>query len=269
MISCINCTPETSSLLSENRAVSGYFLSWISTEKSHKADKLLQQAESVEKIIKKRLPTVIFDKTFSLTESEINYFSKYPFIRLTEPSLITRKNFTYLPNWVKCLNIEDVPLNKEDRNITILYKGKLSDRIKSFEKYYLEVKKYWPDFTISYNSNDLIKAKESEYASLGIEKTSLGYKSAQYTIIIGSEQDYSIGYLDPYIFDAIQNNCVPIIAEEHRFYRALQSFSGYTFNMYNNIYIGEILEFYRNVFFYYHEMTDISFSNSVFKLLSV
>ena len=55
MISCINCTPETSLLLAENKGVSGFFLKWVSTEKFSKAEVLLLQTESVKKIIKDKI----------------------------------------------------------------------------------------------------------------------------------------------------------------------------------------------------------------------
>jgi len=268
MISCINCSQETSSLLSENKkGVSGFFLSWVSTEKDHKADKLLLQTESVKKIIRDKIRTVIFDSNFSLAPDEVSYFSNHRFIHLTEPALITRRYFTYLPHWTKIRNIDDIALNEKEKPIHLLYKGKISDRIKSFEKYYLDIKTYWPDFRVAYNSNDLIQKKEKEYASLGIEKTNLGYESAQNTIIIGSTEDYYRGHLDPYIFDAVRNNCIPSIATEHRFFRSLSDTDKCYLNMYNNVYIGELISFYRNIEESYYEMTDVSFKNTVYNLL--
>jgi len=267
MISCINCTPETSLLLAENKGVSGFFLKWVSTEKFSKAEVLLLQTESVKKIIKDKIRTVIFDPSFSLTSDEISYFSNHRFISLTEPCVITRRYFTYLPHWTKIRNIDEIKLNEKEKPIHLLYKGKISDRIKSFEKYYLDVKTYWPDFRVAYNSNDLIQKKEKEYASLGIEKTTLGYESAQNTIIIGSTEDYCRGHLDPYIFDAVRNNCIPSIATEHRFFRSLSDTDKCYLNMYNNVYIGELISFYRNIEESYYEMTDVSFKNTVYNLL--
>jgi hypothetical protein len=252
----------------------GLFIDWIPTfsNSPNKAKKLLTQTNILEEAVKKNIKTILFDRYQSITLKESQWVQKHKNIMLCEPALVTRAGFTYMPFWTKILSLDKIVVDDHIRPITLLYYGKITSRIKSFEDYYIWCKTYFPDTIVAYNSEGLDQTKSDEYESKGVNKTDKNYSDAQYTIAIGNEKEYKVGYLDPFIFKALELNCVPFIPNEHRFYRGLSNHIhpkgiSWYINQYESSYIGLLSQFYEDIERYYPEMKINSVVEQIYKLL--
>jgi len=220
-----------------------------------KAAKLVLQATVIEKNVKKKKPIIIFDRYLGLTQKEYNWISSSVKSKFFEPAINYRRNFSYLPFWYRSKNLLDIKLNNSQRPYFLAYKGNLNDRIHSFEKYYLYVAKNYPELKIIYDKK-IDKVKAEEYSNFGIEYKKFEYSEVQHTIILGTKKEYEIGYLDSFTFKALDQNCIPIIPVEHRYFKSIdQNFDIHFYNkMYESTYVGQILEIYSNLDKYYPEM---------------
>lgn len=255
---------------SKGKDPSSVFIDWIPTKKGtsqKKAGALLSQTEILEKYLGK-LPIVIFDRYRSITREEYNWLKK-PKVTFFEPALISRDGFKYLPYWTKIKTLDDIKLNDTERRVNIGYIGPLEDKIRYFEKYYMKIKMS-NDLTVSYDSKNITSEKKQEYNDLGIINEKLSFTDIQFSVIIGNVNDYAVGHLDPFYLKALENNCVPILPMENRFYNALPlvADSSYWYDifdkMYESVYIGLIKDTYDKIKKYYPEM-DIKFAAEVVK----
>lgn len=263
----------TSGIPPRSKDVTSVFIDWIPTKKAVnqiKASNLLSQTEILEKYVK-TVPIVIFDRYRAITTEEYNWLKKFN-VTFFEPSLVTRKGFKYLPNWIKIKELNDIKLNERKREINIGYIGSLLDKQKSFDEYYIKKKINNPDIEISYYSKDIDTNKQSEYESLGVNcKQDLQFTDMEFTIIIGNVNDYKNGHLDQYFVKALENNCIPLIPKENRYYVSL-SFGvnelTWYISMYDKVYFGLIHDIYCNIQKYYPEM-DIKYTaNTIREYLS-
>jgi len=192
------------------------FLDW--TPSNRKSPLLARQIQVVTHCYAKKIPMMIFDRYLGITTDEYKLFKKAGTI-MFEPALNFRTEFTYLPFSIKIKDKENLTINPidEKRKFSLVYNGDLIEKIFSFEKYILE---YHKKFGGVYYSAKIDKGKEQEYftkLSLG-NSAPIPYVDAKCTVILGSIQNYKIGYLDQSFFDALQNNCIPLIPDEHRFF---------------------------------------------------
>ena len=241
--------------------INGCYIDWISTNSNslETAKDLIFQSSLIKHIIKNKIPTIIFDSSFSLTNDEVVFFRKYNNIKLFEPSIFTSSiDFEPLPHCIKYLSLNEIQIDDTPRPIDVLYVGDLSDKIQAFEDNYVWLKKFWPNLNICYNSPTLIESKKKEYELLGINETKELWDKAKFTIIIGSKLDYLNGKLSKNIFDSIRHNCIPYIADEHRYYKSLpylkRDFVASLDFYYDNYYIGHINDFYQRLKKYHPEM---------------
>jgi len=246
------------------------FIDWIplSRKNPENTPKLLHQAQIVEKYIIKKIPTVIFDRHLGISSKEYNWLRKFN-VSFCEPALDYRRNFIYLPFWTILKRFNDIPLNVSDRKYSLVYKGSISDKTRSFEKYFLEYSKVYPDDNICYWGS-VDKDKEKEYIENGLHRRDFSFSDAKFTIIIGSVRDYKVGYLDSGIMDALNSNCVPMIPDEHRYYTSLpwvipvmekccvEEIHNFV-TMYDRTYVGLILDVYNSIRVCYPEM-DVTYT---------
>lgn len=252
---------------SKDKEYTSVFMSWISTKKGtdqKKASALLKQTEILEKYAKK-LPIVIFDRYRSMTTEEYNWLKKFK-VTFFEPAIHTREGFKYLPNWTKIKTLDDIELNDTKRQVHLGYIGSLADKTKSFDKYYVKPK-LSHDIKVSYYSKNI---PDKDYLSLGITSCPLTFSDIEFTVIIGNANDYAVGHLDKYYFEALNNNCIPLIPMENRYYSSLPFtintetwYDQYSY-MYGGIYIGMIKDIYDRIKKYYPEM-NITFTADVIK----
>jgi hypothetical protein len=167
----------------------------------------------------------------------------------------------------------DITLNEEKRKYDIIYKGSFFGEINSFRKYYTEYAKEWPDKI--YYEADLPENLETSGICHDMIKTqNLNFNDAKTTIIIGSQSDYEIGYLTPNFIDALNNNCVPLIIPEHKYYSLLSPTRiksifdiMYMVECYNTSYIGLIKDIYESIENYYPEMLTKNVASQLINLL--
>jgi len=233
------------------------FVDWIPSQVSKSLDKtkasyLLHQTTLVEEYVKNNLPVLIFDRWFGITQKEFFWFKKNN-VKLFEPALNNRRDFQYLPFWTKIKRLKDIELEDDERKYSLAYKGYLANKLQSFEKYYVDYGKLYPQSAISYESS-INEKKQREYEDYNVEKVpAINFNEAKCTVIIGSRKDYKIGYLSPTIFEALDNNCVPLIAEENRYFGGLSEVIktptqiNFFTRTYNFTYIGLLVECYESI----------------------
>ncbi len=235
-------------------------MGWTPTNKKEYASTLLKQTELLEKYIK-TVPIVIFDEYMKITTDEYNWLKKFKTF-LFQPTLSHRNGFNYLPNWTNIKKIDDIELNEYERHIHLGFIGDLIDKTKQFDKYFVSTKLLNGDLNIHYKSSINIPDEYyTEYKRLNITHKNMLYKDVQYTVILGNKNDYTLGCLHSNYFTAIENNCIPFIPNEHRYYNALpfvtndtNNWFDFYKNMYDKTYVGLLLEIYENIKKYYPEM---------------
>jgi len=225
----------------------------------------LQQVEVIKHYVKKKINIFIYDKTLSIKSDEAEWL-KHQKIKLYEPALKYRDGFKYLPLFCPVLHtLSTIKLNTSDpRPVSVGYKGIIEDKVKSFEKYYVEMGKNYPSTTIQYNNpTGLDKSKINDYTNFNVtENTELEYKNMKCMVLLGSYFDYSIGYL-PDIFTPLSQNVIILLPEEHRYYHSLFSDTivrgvsdiSYFESTYDYTYIGYIVSIYERIEKYFPEMT--------------
>lgn len=197
--------------------IEGLVIDWIySPNKKQPTISFARQASIVERYVKKGLPTFIFDRFSSITFKEFKYLKKFN-TKLFEPYLISRDGFGYLPFWIH--NIYDLNIyDREDREFDITFKGYLTDKIKSFEEYYVDIKQHYPKYKIAFEA-DIKNSKVNEYKDMDINYIeSLDITRSKMSIVIGSKNDYKNGKLDYLYAESINNGCIPLVANDNRFY---------------------------------------------------
>ena len=198
--------------------IDGLFLDWVppSLEKD-----FIYQARLVERYIKK-IPVVIFDRHFSVTHKEASWMKKFKTF-LFEPALVTgRSEFVYLPEWASYYSV----LDTDDRLYNVLDISKnIEYKIESFDKWYMEYARLFPDKKVAYYTGNLKDFKKDEYKKnnlIFIEGEVLpDYTVSDFTVINSTKNVCDIGYLDPVYFIAMNHGCIPLLPDEHRFFHSI------------------------------------------------
>lgn len=198
--------------------IDGLFLDWVppSSEKD-----FTSQAQVVEKYVRK-LPVVVFDRQFSMTHKEASWMKKFK-VALFEPAILTnRSEFVYLPEWTSYYSVMDT----DDRSFDVIDISKnLEFKIESFEKWYKEYARLFPDKNVAYFTRELTDFKREEYDKNKLKfiegKVLPDYTCSNFTVIHGSQNIYDIGYFNPVYFIAMNQGCLPLLPLEHRFFHAI------------------------------------------------
>lgn len=247
-----------------NMYPSALLIDWIPPEVSksisrEKASYLIKQTDMVEQYVRDKLPVLIFDRWLGITAKEQVWFHKRG-VKLFEPALNNRRDFQYLPFWIRSKKFKEIRLNDKERKYSLGITGDLMNKIRDFEKYYLSYGKLYPsDTPIVYDSN-IDKSKEKEYNEYNIEKVpNIDLRDIKCTVVIGSKKDYRIGFMNPVFFEALENNCIPLMAEENRYFRGMVPIVGNTKDIsfyvdgYENTYSGYLYGCYQNIERFYPE----------------
>ena len=273
-VKLVNGDPILQGHLISNGEPEALFIDWIPTtseDSAHAAD-LLVQTESLEMAIKLGIKAILFDRYQAITDTEASWLRKHKNIILTEPVIKPRSGFEYLPFWLETLSINELRIDDTPRPITLLYKGEIVKRLRSFEQFYIPYKMYSPESTVAYSPEGLIQSKIIQYESKGLTPGHHTFSEAQYTVIIGSESEYRCGYLDPSYIEALKAGCIPFIPNEHRYYRALPSVSHtevwWYSGLYEKTYLGLLSDVYKCINQYYPEMKVQSVAQQIYNLLS-
>lgn len=235
-----------------------------------KAAKLVRQVDTLEDAVKKKKMVLLFDRYLSLTTKEYDWLKKFN-TRFLEPALNNRTNFTYLPFWYVPKTLDEIMISDSDRPYVLGYKGNVSDRIKSFESYYVSFAKIYPNYKVAYDKS-IERVKEEEYKNYNIERKKFDYIDCKYTIILGTHREYTIGYLDNFTFKALNSNCVPLIPLDHRYFGNIgwkywtAEDLKYLHNQYEKAHVGLLLEVYDSLDRFYPEMKIQNVAESIIRL---
>jgi len=242
--------------------LSGLYLNWV--DKSQK-ERFGRQAFIIENYLRKKLPIVIYDQNMCISRKEFDWLKKFN-VHFFEPALNYRKEFKYLPFWMEMKSINDFDLSiKGKKTVDLSYDKNIKDNIRSFDKYYRQYSEMYPKSVVTYY-NDLPSNKRYEYRNSNmVEVNSIDWKDIKYTLIIDTYKNYTIGYLNPYIFEAMKNNCIPFIPAEHRYFNTMfrgleiSNFNDMNFfiesETFGNISSAIIHDIYEDIKRYYPEFT--------------
>jgi len=214
---------------------------------------LMKIFDSANKLKKKY---IIFDRNLSISPGESNTLRQKGAV-LCEPALnFRRKFFNYLPYWIDVKDINGIKLNTEPRTLDLVFKGPIQDKISSFNKYYIPYANEYPNSVV---------VDDTAYNNRSVIKNDFKFSEAKATIVIGSDEDYAMGYLDQNFVEALNNNCIPLVVPEHKYfssfspyYLANEKFDPfdirYITENYERTYIGWLLGIHETIRDYYPEM---------------
>lgn len=197
----------------------GIFIDW--TYKSHSKE-WAKQAALIDIYTKKKIPIVIFDRYFSITRKEYDWLKKFK-VFFFEPAINNRRGFAYLPQWITKPDFKHYSKDREKREFDLGYKcNNLNNNLKSFENYYLKYTKLYPEKKVIYSTQKINNHKEKYYKDFELKRVSdFSYSQSSFTIAIDSQKNYDIGYLDQNILDAMNQNCLPLLPVEHKYFNAM------------------------------------------------
>jgi len=200
------------------------FMDWIPHQGNKPSKDFLQQIIILKKYIKKDVKIVIFDRYLSMKEKEYNWFKNKGVI-LLEPAINNRNDFIYLPQPIKIPTLDSLlRISNNNRTIDLAYKGKLKDRLRDFNKYFVGLQESSGEkYQITYSS-ELKKEKEEELFNIGITKNYFSWRDIRFTIAFSSARNYRIGYLDEFILTSLKNCCMVLIPEEQRYFISLSPY---------------------------------------------
>jgi len=177
--------------------LNGVFIDWVDTPNRRKPIKEYAfQAAVVSHYSKKNTPMVIFDRYMSITDKEEKWLKKFN-THLLEPALDYRTGFEYMPYWLDVEHCEQRLMESHvERDIDVGFKG--SRASSSFEKYYIEFMRKYPDRVVFY-------------------KDDFDWERTKMTVAVDSDTNYSIGHLNYHTVNALAHGCLVIIPEEHKY----------------------------------------------------
>lgn len=236
-----------------NAKPNGVFIQWVDAGNEIS---FLRQTKIIGECIDCGIPLIIFDKYQKMTTEEIGFLIK-PGIFLWEPALCDRMFFSYQPVWGKFpTNINEYPMFDSNRKLELGYNSDLKQKIPTFEKYYKpinDIGEHKVAFVDHFN-NYVVNQRVSD---IGVDIISDKQKllDIKTIVLLGTERDYNVGYLDPNIFEYLENGVVPLLPCEHRWYygvfRELVVRNDYDINFflktYNNIAYGLVYGVYENL----------------------
>lgn len=199
----------------------------------------VKQTTLVEYYIKKKIPIVIYDRYFSISKKECDFLKKYN-VFFFEPAINNRSEFSYLPQWTNIPKFKLISEKKRKIDLGFCCKD-LNNKIKDFEKYYLQFSKIYPNKKVIYSADNINKHKVIEYKEFNLNKVKeISFKNISFTLLIDNQKNYNIGYLNENIFKYMDNNCLPLLPIEHKYFN----------NMFSNLIVKDIseLNYYINSF---------------------
>jgi hypothetical protein len=200
--------------------VSGLFLDWVPKIPAYE-DAWFAQASILQKLIKRDIPIVIYDRSFSLDEKEVRWLNKFN-VYLFEPALNSgRSGFRYLPEWISSFDVMD---DDNDRFDVIYGHTDLELNIKNFEKWIRDYGRLFPDKKVAYSSKKLSDFKKEEYKSNNLKHLEYNeniFSRGNFTVAIDKDMMYEIGYLNPMYFYAMNLGCLPLLPSKHKYFHGM------------------------------------------------
>lgn len=202
---------------SEMPKLDGLFVDW----KPNNQESFIFQAAAVDHYVR-NIPVVIFDRFMSMTGKEYNWLKKFN-TTLFEPAINHRREFEYLPEWVRIP--EDIEIEiPEELKYDISYFGYILDKVKMFEKYYESFASMYPKNKVGYFAFDkgIERRKEEQWRNSNLTAMRKPeYFSSRFHVIIDSVKNMEIGYLDSNNITSMMNGIVQILPREHKYFNCM------------------------------------------------
>ncbi len=241
--------------------IDALFIDWIPRAKK-KSPSVVLQATVVDHYVKKKVPTIIFDRFLGVTNKEYKWLKKFK-TYFFEPAVNHRRKFDYLPIWTpEIYNISTYPdIKIYPREVDLGCDDYLKNKLKSFEKYYVEFASLYPSRKVCY-STKLPKEKRDEYYEAGVGEVRYSVDDLKFFVLIGTHKAYDIGYLYPDLFWYMKRGCIPLLPQEHRYFHSIFSECvikkmgdiSYLMGGYDRVAVPILVDIYERVEKYFPEM---------------
>jgi len=194
------------------------FINWVSKVNE---DAWMKQASLLQTYLKKDIPIVIFDRTFSLTKKEVDWVKKFN-TYLFEPALNSgRSGFRYLPEWISNFKIVE---DGKDREYDVVYSHhQLEYNLHNFEKWFKNYSRLFPDSKVAYHSS-ISEFKKEEYKKdnlIFVDRYNPVYNNGNVTVAIDVQRAYDMGYFNPMYFNVMNLGCLPLLPVQHKYFHAM------------------------------------------------
>lgn len=176
------------------------FIDWLPTNSNADPNKLLTQIRLTEYFVKEKLPIIVFDRYLGLTFKEQKFLKRTKTFFL-EPALNYRRDFTYQPCWIDTpeshLKMSLVNFERTKKfDVGIL--GSLKGKREEMEKIVHSI----------LDTRDCSIAIEDLQMD-GVENN-FDIRDCKVTLLLTSEKENRIGYLNPYLNDYLKAGVVPM-----------------------------------------------------------
>lgn len=196
----------------------GVFIQWATGE----SDDLFQkQTKIIAKCISDGIPLIIFDKYQKMTAEEVGFLIK-PGIFLWEPALNDRMFFSFQPIWGRIpKTTAEVKIPNSDRGLDFAYTRGLRQKLSTFEQYYRPINDVG-EKSVGFVDRFANPAINQRVVEMDIDiYTSWDLTQVRTTMLLGTDRDYRVGYLDPNLFSYLENGVIPMLPREHRWYHSV------------------------------------------------
>lgn len=200
--------------------IDGLFIDWLPKIPEYE-DVWMVQASLLQEYIKTGIPIVIYDRSFSLTEKEVNWIKKFN-THLFEPALNSgRIGFRYLPEWISDFTI----WNRDDREYDLVYShSNVEYQLKGFEKWIKDYARVFHNKKVAYSTLHLSDFKKEEFTKNNLiflkEKYPI-YIMGDMTVAFDSDDAYKMGYLNQSHLIAMNIGCLPLLPVEHKYFHSM------------------------------------------------
>jgi len=198
--------------------IDGVIIRWFGEDES--TENFIYQAILVNYCVKNKKPIFIFDPNSKLKNREFDWIYKNTKSYFAEPYILTREGFNFLPEPINVnLKYEDFDDKNDYEHLYLVSRGKLTNKEMEFRNYYVTF------FQVQNDAGSGIKSilyEDAEYeVATAFEKEFLQHKEKVDDMGMGfaidTESNYHRGHIDPVLFGSLQDGCLMLLPEEHRF----------------------------------------------------
>ena len=223
------------------------FVDWLPTSFDVPGE-LLKQVKMIERFVKDKKPIILFDRFLSLSFKEQKFLKKTKVFFL-EPALNYRRDFSYQPCWIEVpashLAMDISPFDKK-KKIDIAFLGNPKGKLDSIEKCIHSIQEYNDHLTIGFKHLDME----------GVE-TDFEMEDCKTTVMMYSEKEERIGYLDPNLANYLKAAVIPLGTQ--KYFSLLnpeytRTNANSNVNSYSNYGYGTVWGIYERIHNWYPEM---------------
>lgn len=202
--------------------IDGVFIEWV----DENTNSFIEQAAVVDYCAKNKKYIVIYDSNFHLKEKEYRWLQKSTKSRFYESCIKNRPGFFTMNNirqilWKDFDLLENIEDDDDDRGNNLYYNGYISNKYKTFEKYYRNTANDYPDIRVSYSDENISEKKKEYYKESNLMFSKSEWDDVDCSVLIGSYKDYMSGNISQDLYNMMSMLCIPLLPEEHRFFHSI------------------------------------------------